>query len=513
LEDLTTSVTHLWRLLKWGRTLARHGALRGIEEDPLTPPPVRRLARLARFGARIPPTPEYAAALVAIGPAAIKLGQALSTRPDLVGERAAENLSKLQDDLPPAPFGAIKQTIEQSFGAPLETLFSEFEEVPVGAASIAQVHRAVTTEGREVAVKVLRPGIEEELAKAIDTYEWAAAHVERYGGEAERLRPRLVVAQFKQWTARELDLQREAASASELRENMVAEPGYYVPDIDWRRTARRVLTMEWLDGIKLNDHEALIEAGQDCKALAAILVRAFLRQAVVDGFFHADLHHGNLFALADGRIAAIDFGIMGRIDRRARVWLAEILYGLITGDYRRVAEIHFEAQYVPPHHSVQEFATALRAAGEPIRGLPVKEISVGRMLESLFSITRDFDMPTQPHLLLLQKSMVMNEGVASALDPDINMWETAEPFIREWIRGELGPEAYYADRIIDVVRAIKKIPQLIDRIDEYYPPRGAAPPPPPLPDIAIIERRNWWGYALAGLTGAVIGALLLFVLR
>jgi len=509
---LTASVTHLWRLLKWGRTLARHGALTGIEQDPMTPPPVRRLARIARFGARIPTTPDYAAALVAIGPAAIKLGQALSTRPDLVGQKAADNLSQLQDDLPPAPFALIKQTIETSFNAPLDSLFSSFDEVPVGAASIAQVHRAVTTEGREVAVKVLRPGIEEELAKAIDTYEWAAAHVERYGGEARRLRPRLVVAQFKQWTARELDLQREAASASELKENMVAEPGYHIPDIDWRRTARRVLTLEWLDGIKLNDHEALIAAGQDCQALAAILVRAFLRQAVVDGFFHADLHHGNLFALADGRIAAIDFGIMGRIDRRARVWLAEILYGLITGNYRRVAEIHFEAQYVPGHHSVEEFATALRAAGEPMRGLPVKEISVGRMLESLFSITRDFDMPTQPHLLLLQKSMVMNEGVATALNPDINMWEAAEPFLKDWIRSELGPEAYYADRIIDLVRAVKKLPKLIDRLDEYYPPKGAAPPPPPLPDIAVIDQKNWWGYALAGAIGAVaaLGLMLIF---
>jgi ubiquinone biosynthesis protein len=512
LEDLTTSVTHLWRLLKWGRTLARHGALHGIEEDPLTPPQVRRLTRLARFGAKIPPAPNYAAALVAIGPAAIKLGQALSTRPDLVGERAAENLSQLQDDLPPAPFAAIKHTIEASFGAPLESLFSEFDEKPIGAASIAQVHRATTTEGRDVAVKVLRPGIEEEFAKAIETYEWASAHAEAYGGELERLRPRLVVAQFRQWTARELDLQREAASASELRENMVAEPGYYVPEIDWRRTARRVLTLEWLDGIKLNDRESLIQAGHDCSALAQTLVRAFLRQAVVDGFFHADLHHGNLFALDDGRIAAIDFGIMGRIDRRARVWLAEILYGLITGDYRRVAEIHFEAQYVPPHHSVEEFATALRAAGEPIRGLPVKNISVGRMLESLFSITRDFDMPTQPHLLLLQKTMVMNEGVASALDPDINMWETAEPFISEWIRSELGPETYYADRLIELVRAAKKIPELINRLDQYYPAPGGAPPPPPLPDIAIIEKRDWWGYALAGIAGAAIGALLIFVL-
>ena len=508
---MTTSVTHLWRLLKWGRTLARHGALRGIESDPNTPPPVRRLVRIARFGAREPKTPQYAAALVAIGPAAIKLGQALSTRPDLVGAKAATNLSQLQDDLSPAPFALIKKTIEQSFGAPLDTLYAEFDEVPVGAASIAQVHRAVTTEGRDVAVKVLRPGIEEEFAEAIETYEWAAAHVEAYGGEAQRLRPRLVVAQFRQWTARELDLQREGASASELRENMIAEPGYYVPEIDWRRTARRVLTLEWLDGVKLNDREGLIAAGQDCPALAATLVKAFLRQAVVDGFFHADLHHGNLFALPDGRIGAIDFGIMGRIDRRARVWLAEILYGLITGNYDRVAEIHFEAQYVPAHHNVQEFATALRAAGEPIRGLPVKEISIGRMLDSLFSITRDFDMQVQPHLLLLQKTMVMNEGVASTLDPDINMWETAEPFIGEWIRSELGPEAYYADRIIEFVRALKKVPDLINRLDEYYPPRGAAPPPPPLPEIAVIEQKTWWGYALAGLIGAAAATALLLI--
>lgn len=509
---MTSSVTHVWRLLKWGRTLARHGALTGIEEDPLTPPQLRRLVRFARLGARIPPVPDYAAALQAIGPAAIKLGQALSTRPDLVGERAAENLSQLQDDLPPAAFAAIKQTIEQSFGMPIESLFSTFDEVPVGAASIAQVHRAVTADGRDVAVKVLRPNIEEEFADAIETYEWAAAHVERMGGELERLRPRLVVAHFRQWTARELDLQREAASASELRENMVAEPGYYIPEIDWRRTARRVLTLEWLDGIKLNDRDALREAGHDCEALAATLVRAFLRQAVVDGFFHADLHHGNLFALPDGRIAAIDFGIMGRIDRRARVWLAEILYGLITGNYRRVAEIHFEAQYVPAHHNVEEFATALRAAGEPIRGLPVKDISVGRMLESLFSITRDFDMPTQPHLLLLQKTMVMNEGVATALDPDINMWAAAEPFLTEWMRSELGPEAYYADRIMEVVRAVKKLPELIHRIDQYYPPAGGAPPSPPLPEIDVIERRNWWGYVLIGIAGAAVGAVAMFVL-
>ena len=509
---MTAAVTHLWRIVKWGRTLARHGALMGIENDLRTPPQLRRLARILRVGARVPQKPDYAAALQQIGPPAIKLGQTLSTRPDLVGAEAARNLSRLQDNLPPAPFPKIKAAIESAFEAPLESLYSDFDPKPIGAASIAQVHRATTTDGRDVAVKVLRPGIEQQFADAVDTYEWMAAQVESYGEEAARLRPRLVVAQFKQWTARELDLQREAASASELKENMVAEPGYYVPEIDWRRTARRVLTLEWLEGTKLNDLDALVAEKQDCKALAATLVRAFLRQAIVDGFFHADLHHGNLFALRDGRIAAIDFGIMGRIDRRARVWLAEILYGLITGDYRRVAEIHFEAQYVPAHHSVDEFATALRAAGEPIRGLPVKEISVGRMLESLFSITRDFDMPTQPHLLLLQKSIVMNEGVASRLDPDINMWETAEPFLHEWMRSELGPEAYYADRIVETVRAIKKLPDLINRIDEYYPPAGGAPPSAPLPVIERVQPGPWWGYVAALAVGAAATALLAWII-
>ncbi|MEA3047305.1 MAG: ubiquinone biosynthesis protein [Sphingomonadales bacterium] len=510
---MTHPVVHIWRLLKWGRVLARHGALRGIERDPNTPPPVRRLCRIARLGARVPTAPTYAEAFQEIGPAAIKFGQALATRPDLVGEEAAHDLALLQDNLPPAPFDKIRAAIEQGLGRPLGEIFASVDPEPVGAASIAQVHRAITTDGQLVAVKVLRPNIEEDFAAAIDTYEWAAAQVEAMGGEAARLRPRMVVATFRQWTNRELDLRQEAASASELRENLEAESGFFVPAIDWTRTARRVLTLEWIDGIKLTDRKELIEAGHDVKALAAILVRAFLRQAVVDGFFHADLHHGNLFALADGRIGAIDFGIMGRIDRRARVWLAEILYGLITGNYRRVAEIHFEAQYVPAHHSVEEFATALRAAGEPIRGLPVKDISVGRMLESLFAITRDFDMPTQPHLLLLQKTMVMEEGVAHTLDPDINMWETAEPFLREWVRGELGPEAALADRIVRDMRTFAKIPELIRRIDHYYPPLGGAPPEPPLPDVVMVEPHHYWRYVVTAALAAAAGAGAMMVLH
>ncbi len=509
---MTRPSTHLWRLLKWGRTLARHGALTGIERDPMTPREVRRIIRIARFGARVPKVPAYAEAFQAIGPAAIKLGQALATRPDLVGETAAADLLRLQDRLPALPYPVIKAAIERGLGRPVETVFASIEEAPVGAASIAQVHRAVTTEGRTVAIKVIRPGVERDFTEALETYEWAAAQLERIGGEFSRLRPRLTIATFRQWTMRELDLRREAASASELAAGLTAEPGFRIPEIDWKRTARTVLTLEWIDGIKLSDTDALDAAGFDRKALARTLVRGFLRQAISEGFFHADMHQGNLMATrADGReggdLVAIDFGIMGRIDVRARRWLAEILFGLITGNYARVAEIHFEAQYVPAHHNVAEFATALRSVGEPMRGLPVKDMSIGNMLDSLFAITRDFDMVTQPHLLLLQKTMVMVEGVATGLDPDINMWDVAEPFVRDWLRGELGPEAVLADAIVENVRMLARLPDVIRRLEALVPVQGAAPPAPPL--VAVEPVRlvpGWWRYAFVAGIAALAGA-------
>ena len=509
---MTRSSTHIWRLLKWGRILAKHGALRGIERDPNAPLKVKRLARLARFGAFQPKTPDYASAFRAIGPAAIKLGQSLATRPDIVGKQAAQNLLSLQDDLPPVEFAQIKAVIETSFGRPIDALFPEIDPNPVGAASIAQVHRAITAQGAQVAVKVLRPGIREQFARDIETYEWAAAQLESMGGEAKRLRPRLIIANFRRWTNSELDLRREAASASELAEATKAAEGYVIPAIDWDRTNGRVMTIEWVDGIKISNRDALIEAGHDLPALARRLVLAFLSQAISGGFFHADMHQGNLFIRDDGAIVAIDFGIMGRIDRRARVWLAEILYGLTTGNYRRVAEIHFEAQYVPNHHSVDEFATALRAVGEPMRGKPASELSVGQMLDGLFAITRDFDMQTQPHLLLLQKTMVMVEGIANQLDPEINMWDVAAPFVQRWIRDELGPEAALADWIRNDAGALLRIPALIRRLEEQFPPSGGAPQSPPLPDIELMlakRARNgagWLGYIAAGLLGATATA-------
>ena len=293
---------------------------------------------------------------------------------------------------------------------------------------------------------------------------------------------------------------------------MTAEPDFVIPAIDWARSTAKVMTIEWIDGIKLSDRPALVAAGYDLPALAQTLVRAFLRQAIADGFFHADMHQGNLFALPGNRIAAIDFGIMGRIDRRARVWLAEILYGLITGNYKRVAEIHFEAGYVPSHHNVAEFATALRAVGEPMRGLPVKEMSIGSMLDGLFSITRDFDMQTQPHLLLLQKTMVMVEGVARTLDPDINLWDVSAPFVREWLRTELGPEAAVADRLVEDVRTFLRIPQLIRNIELRYPTPGGAPQAPPLKEVQVIRIGGGWRYILVAAIAAAVSAATTFFL-
>jgi ubiquinone biosynthesis protein len=502
---MTTSATHIFRLLRWGRILARHGALRMIEQAYGTPKPVRRLFRLARFGTFQPREPDYSAAFKAIGPAAIKLGQALATRPDIVGVDAARNLLDLQDSLPPLPFAPIAKEIEASFGRPISELFAHIDPEPIGAASIAQVHRAVTPEGRQVAVKVLRPGIRQKLARDIETYEWATAHLEALGGEAERLRPRAVIANFKRWTARELDLRREAASASELAEAMNSHALFRVPAIDWERTNGSVLTIDWVDGIKISDTTALKAAGHDLPALANRLVLAFLTQAISAGYFHADMHQGNLFVEADGTIVAIDFGIMGRIDRRARQWLAEILYGLTTGNYARVAEIHFEAQYVPAYHSQAEFATALRAVGEPMRGKPVSELSVGQMLEGLFAITRDFDMQTQPHLLLLQKTMVMVEGLATQLNPQINMWDVSGPFVKSWIRDELGPEAKIADRLRGDAETLLRLPELIRRIEDRLPAKGGAPEQAPLPEVPLMwqrgEKRGLGGYVLALLAG------------
>jgi ubiquinone biosynthesis protein len=478
-------------LLGDARRLARHGVLRPFESHPDLPTPARLAARLLRLGAGAPETPDYAGGLKACGPAAVKLGQALATRPDLVGAEAAADLMRLQDDLPPAPWALVERELDAALEGGWRTHLSEIRQVPAGAASIAQVHRARTLDGRDIALKLLRPGVEAAFAEALASYAWAAGKLERLGGEFARLRPRVVVETFRQWTLSELDLRREGGNASELAQAVRGEPGVRVPKVHWELTTRRTLALEWIDGIKLTDLAAVEASGADRRLLAAALVKGFLAQAIGGGFFHADLHQGNILLTPDGQLVLIDFGIMGRLDRRARVYLAEILYGLITGNYARVADIHFEAGYVPPHHDRHAFATALRAVGEPIRGRQTRDISVGNLLDGLFAITRQFDMAVQPHLLLLQKTMVMVEGVALSLDPQVNMWEVASPYVRAWIRDELGPEAQLADGLLGTARLLLQGPALARRWVRQLPPESAAPPLVPVPPLAEAPARRW----------------------
>jgi ubiquinone biosynthesis protein len=311
----------------------------------------------------------------------------------------------------------------------------------VAAASIAQVHKAVIVEHgihREVAVKILRPGIERRFKRDLDSYFFAARLIERFHAPTRRLRPVAVVESLARTTELEMDLRLEGAAISEMGETIKPEECFRVPEVDWKRTARRVLTTNWIDGIPISDHAALSAKGHDLKRLGLVILRSFLTHAMRDGFFHADMHQGNLFVDEAGNVVAVDFGIMGRLGAKERRFLAEILHGLITRDYKRAAEVHYWAGYVPPHHPVAVFAQALRAIGEPIHGRTANEISMADLLGQLFAYTEVFDMQTRPELILLQKSMVIVEGVARALDPSLNLWTAAEPVAKQWMEENLG---------------------------------------------------------------------------
>jgi len=359
----------------------------------------------------------------------------------VIGPELAQDLAHLQDRLPPFPQEGAREAVEQALGGELEDHFVEFGP-PVAAASIAQVHKAVVEDDngrRAVAVKILRPGIEKSFRRDLDSYYFAARQIERFHPPSRRLKPVAVVDNLRHATEIEMDLRLEAAAISEMAENIEGDPDFRVPQVDWRRTARRVLTVEWIDGIPIADGARIDAAGFDRRALGLALMRTFLRHAMRDGFFHADMHPGNLFIDASGRVVAVDFGIMGRLGTKERRFLAEILHGLITRDYTRAAEVHFWAGYVPPHHPVEVFAQALRAIGEPIHGRTAEEISMADLLGQLFAYTEVFDMQTRPELILLQKTMVVVEGVARGLDPGLNMWTAAEPVARQWIEDNLGP--------------------------------------------------------------------------
>jgi len=452
--------------------LIRNDAFLPRELEALYPPSVATLARLLRLfagrGARVGrPGERLARSLEGMGPVAIKLGQLLSTRGDVFGPQFAEDLSRLKDRLPPFPTAAARAEVERALARPIESLYAEFGE-PIAAASLAQAHEAKLRDGRKVAVKVLRPGIERRIADDAESLGLAARLIDRWIPPARRLEPIGFAQTVIRATMLELDLRLEAAGADELRE-ITDRDGYMtVPRIVWEGVGKRVLTMEWARGWPLSDPGALTQPGLDRQAMADNLIRAFLAQALDHGVFHADLHEGNLFAAAPGQLTAVDFGIIGRIGPAERRYLAEILWGFLNKDYEGVARTHFDAGYVPAHHSVAAFAQALRAVGEPVFGRPASEVPMSRVLVQLFEITALYEMRLRPELVLLQKTMMTVEGVARRILPDHDIWAAADPVVRRWIARELSPAARIKRFAEEAATALRNLARLVE-----HPPTAA----------------------------------------
>ena len=442
---------NIWRLVRTGATLERSGAMGVVLDAFQAPPHLRLVARLLgapfkwlgyKGDEALPPATR---ALTALGPAYIKFGQILSTRPDVVGEELAQQLKVLQDKLDPFPTDQARDQVARELDAEVDELFSEFSG-PVAAASIAQVHKARLRNGGDpVAVKVLRPGIERAFRRDIDAFYLAARMVDLLAPGARRLRPLEVIAHFEGVVLGELDLRLESAAATEFAANTAKDEGFRVPRAHWFLSSRRVMTIDWADGVSAGDLAAIDAAGHDRTALAERTLRLFLQHALRDGYFHADMHQGNLKIAANGDIVAMDFGIMGRLDEYTRRVYAEILFGFIRKDYRRVAEVHFEAGYVPADRDIDEFARALRSVGEPIFGMDASHISMGRLLNYLFEVTERFGMETRTELILLQRTMVVVEGVARSFNPHINIWQVAQPIVESYIRKYVGPRAVARD--------------------------------------------------------------------
>ncbi len=481
---------NLWRLIRTGATFERTGAMTVALEAMEVSPRLRLVARLLGWpfkwlGLRGDPAlPPVTRALTALGPAYIKFGQVLSTRPDIVGDELSEQLKYLQDQLPPFPLEQARAAVEAELGRPLGQVFSSFSD-PVAAASIAQVHRARLAEtGADVAVKVLRPGIERAFRRDIDAFYFAARWIEILAPFSRRLRPVDVISHFEGVVLGELDLRLECASAAEFAENTARDAGLSVPRPQWGLSGRTVLTIGWADGIGLNEVDRIAAAGIDRGTLGRRVLTLFLSHALRDGFFHADMHQGNLKVAADGSLVVYDFGIMGRIDEYTRRVYAEILLGFIRKDYRRVAEVHFEAGYVPADRDIDEFARALRAVGEPIFGMEASHISMARLLSYLFEVTERFGMETRTELILLQRTMVVVEGVARSLDPHLNMWEVARPVVEDYVRSNLGPRAVMRD-LAQTVRVLARfgprLPALAEAalIRAGHPEAGTRPPESP----------------------------------
>ncbi len=472
---MSGAIGSLARLARAGWVMAREGVLTAMA--PPDPPAIGRLVLaicglVERRDAEGTSRGQRASrALNRLGPSYVKLGQFLATRPDVVGRAMADDLEALQDRVEPFSSDLARAIVEKALGKPLDVLFVEFGDA-VAAASIAQVHKARIRgrdgEIRSVAVKVLRPDVEARFQRDLDAFYLAAKLIETLVPFTRRLMPVAIVDTLARSVRLEMDLRLEAAALSEMAENIVGDPEFRVPKVDWERTQRGVLTLEWIDGLKLSDRDRLVAAGHDPVRLGRVVMQSFLRHAMRDGFFHADMHQGNLFVDASGDVVAVDFGITGRLNASERRFLAEILYGFITRDYMRVSRVHFEAGYVPATQEVEVFAQALRAIGEPLRDRPPAEISMAALLGQLFEYTEVFDMKTQPRLIMLQKTMVVVEGVARVLDPDLDIWTVSEPVVREWVTANLGPGAKLSDAASSagaIGRLALALPRLVERLD------------------------------------------------
>ncbi|WP_334160644.1 2-polyprenylphenol 6-hydroxylase [Phenylobacterium sp.] len=482
------------RLIGAAWMLVRNDALLPRELDPLYDGGVRTLSRALRMlsgrGARQGrPGERLARSLERLGPVAIKLGQLLSTRADIFGGQFAEDLSRLKDRLEPFPTSVARAEVEYALGRPVESLFATFGE-PVAAASLAQAHEAVLLDGRKVAVKVLRPAIARRVADDAEVLALAARLVDRWVPPARRLEPRGFAATVIRATELELDLRLEAAGADELGEVMAKDGYMRVPTVVWEGVGKRVLTMEWAQGWPLSEAEALTQPNLDRKQLADNLIRAFLAQALDHGVFHADLHEGNLFVAAPAQVTAVDFGIIGRLGAPERRYLAQILWGFLQRDYQQVARVHFDAGYVPSHHSVAAFAQALRAVGEPIFGRAAADVPMSRVLTQLFEITALFDMRLRPELVLLQKTMMTVEGVARRIDPDHDIWAAADPVVRRWMARELSPATRVRRLAEEAETAVRNLARLAEN-----PPAPTA--------VAVVEERRGGGALLWFALGAL----------
>ncbi len=407
-------------------------------------------------------------ALQSMGTTFIKLGQFLATRPDIIGDEVARKLEKLQDKLPPFSTYEAKEVLKKEIGKKLFENIISFKD-PVAAASIAQVHFVkIKIDGyeKELAIKILRPNIYKIVNEELDALMFLAFLIENLFKSTKRLKLVEVIYLLKEITNVEMDLRFEAAAASELYENTKNDKFIKVPKIYWNYTSKQILTLDKIDAIPIRDLESLKKSNIDLEKLSKDLIQLFLKQAVRDGFFHADIHQGNLFVDLEGNIIPIDFGIMGRLDKNNKKYLAEILLGFIQRDYNKVAQVHFLAGLVPKNTSKDELAQALRSIGEPIFGQAIKDISGGNLLAQLFDITEKFNMQTQTQLLLLQKTMVSVEGVARKLNPNANIWEISKPVLENWIKSEKGPESKIK-KTIEISREVfEKIPDLPDVMDK-----------------------------------------------